>query len=413
MKAEAIYCLEHDSEDCVCADRRSVNGTEPHLPPGKPVVSQVATSPTTLRKNPGKSGSLLLERSGADLASADISSIDTLPLLGVRGYIGLLLATLIVAFPKVGKTTLVLELLREWLGLGYRVLVFTEEPEIAWQLRLREMAGDWSKVRFVFAMNADPNELLGRMQEGDEEIVIVDTVRPVFGIDNENDNSETARKVAPWLADCRRLNKTLVALHHMTKAGGDHGRGISGGHALFASFDTALEIERVPGISNRRLVKGYARLLTPEDLLYQREDDGSLTSLGEAKAVTHDEVVKRVESVLSETWQNRTEIGESLAEPPVGKEMIRRALGELVDKGVAERDPAEDKRGATYKWRILPTSPTTALTKGGRSGQDGSTLEVSKSFDSPPANTKPCSSCGEPTFSSDGLCGPCRDEVAS
>jgi hypothetical protein len=340
----------------------------PDLPQQMPVVSEVQPDIPPLKRGVVSEVGGLIEIGGDELAAAEVRELDTLPLLGVRGYIALLMSTLMYAFPKTGKTTLLLEMLREWVGLGYEILVFTEEARIAWEDRLSDPQF-WRPVRFVLAMNADPRKLLDRASRGTEQIVVIDTLRPVAGIRDENDAAEVGRKLAPWLANMREQHKTLVCFHHGNKAGGDHGRGISGSHALFAAFDAAYEIQRVTGVENRRLIHGYARMFTPSDLLYERQEDGSLKVLGDPTAVQHDEVVQRVTEVVGSDWVTRKELQETLDEPKPSLEMLRRALDDLVRAGSLERDPAEDRRGVAYRWRQpdLPQPPY----KGGNSGSPG------------------------------------------
>lgn len=316
---------------------------------------------------------------GDELASAEIVALPTLPLLGREGYVGKGTATLIAAYPKVGKTTLLAAILAEWASAESPVLVLTEESRLAWEIRLQGAPREvWSYVRFVGAMNAEPSDLLELFTAAPEPTIVVDTARAVFGFRDENDNSDVARKVSPWIAAARERGRTFVVLHHGNKAGGDHGRGISGGHALFGLFDAALEIERVPGVANRRLVRGYARLLTPQDFIYERDEvTGVLGALGDADNVKRDHVRARVEAVLTVEWATRKEIIAELDEPKPGGELVRQVLNDLVSDGEAERDPVEDKAGTTYKWRSLtaeshaPNLPTTAPSIGGRSGSGG------------------------------------------
>jgi hypothetical protein len=335
----------------------------PDLPRQFPVVSGVQPDIPPLKRGVVSEVGGLIEKGGDELVAVQIRELETLPLLGCRGYIALLMSTLFYSYPKTGKTTLLLQLLRDWIALGYRILVFTEEPEIAWERRLSDPDA-WKLVRFVFSMNADPRGLLERARNGTEEIVVADTIRPVAGIRDENDNAEVLRKVAPWLANMRQQAKTPVFFHHGNKAGGDHGRAISGAHALFAAFDAAYEIQRVTGSDNRRLIRGYARMFTPTDLLYECQDDGSLKVLGDPAAVQHDEVIQRVTEVVGCDWITRKELHETLDEPKPSLEMLRRALDDLVRAGSLERDPAEDRRGVAYRWR-QPELPQPPL-KGGK-----------------------------------------------
>ncbi len=108
------------------------------------------------------------------------------------------------------------------------------------------------------------------MKEAEEKVVILDTIRNL-GIlpEKENDNAGIARCLAPWVAAARVKHKTLILVHHGRKGGGEHGEGISGGHALFAAVDVALEVKR-DNVAARRIITAHARLIQPDELLYER-----------------------------------------------------------------------------------------------------------------------------------------------
>lgn len=208
----------------------------------------------------------------ADLARADIPEIETLPLLGCPGYIGIGLSTLIAAYPKSGKTTLVTSLLREWKSLGKRVLYVTEESEILWKHRLHADPDAYDHVWLWLALGTPSDEILSTLTLRDEEIVIVDTLRPFCGWDDEKDNTRVEAAIRPWITACRRSRKTFIGLHHATKAGGEYGRGIAGGHALYGAFDQAIELDFADGGSARR-IHASGRLGFLPDLVYRMSGD--------------------------------------------------------------------------------------------------------------------------------------------
>nr|MBA2600089.1 AAA family ATPase [Actinomycetota bacterium] len=179
------------------------------------------------------------EWTGRQVASKDFGPLEWLDFVGrpciVRGT-----ATLISAYPKVGKTKALRSSVENWRRAGTTILFLTEEGERAWHERLRDAGEEWADVSFVETMNQAPAELLTRTINGPEDIVVVDTARHAFGMRDENDNAEVARRSAPWIAGARTAGKTLVVSVHENKAGGEHGRGISGGHALFGAFDAAV-----------------------------------------------------------------------------------------------------------------------------------------------------------------------------
>jgi hypothetical protein len=107
----------------------------------------------------------------------------------------------------------------------------------------------------------------------------------------------------------------------------------------------------VPGVSNRRIVKGIARHISPPELIYERDEDGNMCALGESHAVELGDVIERLGQIVTEEWQTRRQILDSLDEPRPGQTVVGRdALNALVRKGEIYRDPAEDKKGATYRY---------------------------------------------------------------
>src|SRR5262249_28581746 len=148
-------------------------------------------------------------------------------------------------------------------------LYFTEEPRSIWRGRLAQAAGPWTGLRLVFALGVPHLELLARIRDGEEDVIIIDTIRNLRILPaDESDNGAVARALTPWIASARERGKTLLLLHHTRKGAGDHGESISGGHALLGAVDIALEIRR-DNQANRRMIRGYARLIQPEDLLYE------------------------------------------------------------------------------------------------------------------------------------------------
>jgi hypothetical protein len=313
---------------------------EPHLARiGKSMPGQV-----------GEGG--LVEIRGSELVNARTPALETLPLLGARGYIGVQTSTLIAAYPKVGKTTLLREMLEEWAREGHEVLVLTEEPQMAWELRLFEADPElWDRVVFVPCLGVATEALLERAGAGAEDVVVHDTLRSVVRFTDETNNAEVATAVNPWIALAREGDKTFVALHHTTKSAAEHGKGIAGGHALFGVFDAALEVLRMAESPTRRRIRCYARLLNPPELAYEL-DGTRLRSLGDAGQVHRADVRNEVRGLVgTEKWATVNEVRAELDDPKPSARLLREVMGELVSAGALERDPRQDKRGATYKYR--------------------------------------------------------------
>jgi predicted ATP-dependent serine protease len=284
--------------------------------------------------------------------------LDYLPLLGQDGYLVRGWSHLLAGYPRSGKTELLAACCRDWLAMGERVLYSTEEPRSIWQQRLARAGCSWTGMQIVFALGAKPADLLARAQRGEEGIVVVDSIRNLglLGAD-ENDNAALARAVSPWI-QAMRGHKTLVLTHHSRKGNGEHGEGIAGGHALLGLVDIALELRYDPAAS-RRLVRAYARLIQPAELMYERRQDGSMQAIGSPESVGINEVRKRVREAIDDEWLKISEVCQRLGEPQPSLRQVRNALQAEAEAGTLERDPPHDCKGKTVLWRRKAAEQTT------------------------------------------------------
>jgi hypothetical protein len=84
------------------------------------------------------------------------------------------------------------------------------------------------------------------------KLVILDSVSTLFGLEEENSNSEWNNKVNPFLRDLRALNVACLLLHH---AGKDNKRGLRGASAMGAM---AHNIFRLTTHDSKAIEKGEA-----------------------------------------------------------------------------------------------------------------------------------------------------------
>src|SRR5262249_35953346 len=295
-----------------------------------------------------------LARGGADL------QLHFLPLLGQDGYLVRGWSHLIAGYPRCGKTELVTACCRDWLAAGERILYLTEEPRAIWQHRLARAGADtWNGMRLVFGLGANPLELWARARDGNETLIVADAIRNLglTGPD-ENDNAALARQLTPWVAGARARDKTLILAHHDRKGGGQHGEAIAGGHALLGVVDIALELvhDTAPG---RRLIRAYARIIQPAELVYEREPDGTMRALGAPEAVGMAEVRRRVREALDAEWLKTADVRDRLDEPKPAIQQVRNALRTEAEAGTIDRDPPLSESGErkTQRWRLAAAAP--------------------------------------------------------
>jgi DNA-binding transcriptional ArsR family regulator len=121
----------------------------------------------------------------------------------------------------------------------------------------------------------------------------------------------------------------------------------------------------------------------PESI-YEMDEQGNLKLLGDPNKLALEEVLARVQEVLTAEWQLVKDIAKYLEEPSPSQESVRQALDTLGDRGLAERNPPLSegrKPGNTYRWRAVQPNlqPTWSIDGGkvvGLSEKDSSDREV-------------------------------------
>lgn len=334
--------------DASCADAWNALGEQ--------FLAKLARNPVNPSQGSAETDQVLLDEVDASelVTGCTSTKLDFLPLLGRDGYIVEGWSNLLAGYPRCGKTDLITACCPTWLEARKSILYMTEESRPIWEQRLARLRASWDGMRVIFALGASTLQLLDRMAKGEESVVIVDSMRNlgILSMD-ENNNSAVAAAIAPWVAKARHKRKTLILVHHMRKGAGEHGEGISGAHALLGAVDLAMEIRR-ENQPNRRLIRAYARLIQPPDLLYERTGDGRLVAMGEPKVVCQAEVQQRALEVLDGEWAKTAEVAERLDDPKPSAEQLRKALLAEAKAGRIERDPpltATKSAGKTLRWR--------------------------------------------------------------
>jgi hypothetical protein len=292
---------------------------------------------------------------------------EVLPLLGEREppVFQRRLSLILASPPKAGKTTLLYAEAREWAQAGATILFISEEPELVWYQRLEAEEADdevLDRITLLPALGESPDSLLERVSQGQEEIVVLDTAK-ILGVEDENDAANVNRMITPWVVKARETSKTLIVAHHMRKGGGRAVEALAGSYSWAALFDTVVEIELDEQDSRRRL-RAVGRLLPSCKLLYELRE-GELVLLGSPEEVELEAAKERVLEELTGEWMTTTQVHGALGDPKPSNEQVRRALNSLAAEGKVERNPAwsEGQRsGATYRWRIPATSPTSPPT---------------------------------------------------
>jgi predicted ATP-dependent serine protease len=284
-----------------------------------------------------------------ELLKAGISEEpESLPMLGTLGYFLKGWSHLVAGYPKCGKTELVFASVREWLPEGLSVLWFSEESRAVWQQRLVRHPDLPPGLSLVCAIGAEQSDMLDLARSRTDDVVIIDTLRNLLGLRDENDNAEVARTLGPWET---LTGKTRIYLHHERKMGGEHGQAIAGGGAFLGIVDRAIELKYDPHDTKRRQLVVHSRITEAPDLLYELGEDG-LKVLGQPDEIALLQVKQRLRETLNVDFQKLVDIQE-LLDPKPSRSQLQKALREMFRDREVERDPADDKSGATYRWRLI------------------------------------------------------------
>jgi hypothetical protein len=127
----------------------------------------------------------------AEVTAQGIPAVTFKPFLGRDGYVVKGWSHLVAAFPKTGKTELMVRAVADW--PDDRILYVTEEPKSVWQARLLKLPPRYNHLGLFFGLGVQQEEIFERIKGGTETVFILDTIRNLLGLGDETDNSAMAR----------------------------------------------------------------------------------------------------------------------------------------------------------------------------------------------------------------------------
>lgn len=232
-----------------------------------------------------------------------------------------------------------------------RILWITEEPRSLWRARVRrfpELASP--SLILIFASGRPWSELLADLRREEADVVIVDTLRAVCGIIDENDQAAVTAVIQPLIFVTRQKGWALVLVHHLRKSAADVGLGHAGSHALVGLVDVAVELHRDRHAATRRICKAVSRFdATPPDWVAELRGN-ELHALGDSASLAAAEITRRVEAVLDEVPRRREEIA-ALLEPAPSRGALHAALATLLREEKAVRE-GRGTKGDPHRWSV-------------------------------------------------------------
>lgn len=290
-----------------------------------------------------------------------------------HGYIYPGCTTMLSALWKVGKTSLISQLLRSWMHeetfLGQKIskaraLYVSEEGDATWEERtlkygLRESDHHgW----FLRPFSTQPTlqqwqDFIGLtsfiMNRDGFDVLVIDTLSKIWPVKDENSAGEVAQAINSFDM-VTKAGRSVLAVHHMRKGGGENFTASRGSGAASAAFDILLEYSREEGgfgpkSKTKRVLNKTGRWNEhgPETMVIDFVND-ELVSLGDRDEV--EKVIRRksIYEVLDDfQFLSVDEIRELSGQR---KDTVIKQLEDLVDGGEVETT-GTGSRGSKKKFR--------------------------------------------------------------
>lgn len=281
-----------------------------------------------------------------------------------HGYLAEGTVTLLAGRPKVGKSTLVFELMAA-IGAGRpccsratrrsRIVILSEERASTFADKARRTTWpDGIEVLLHHSAYGVPwPEIVGRAAEqaGADGLLIVDTLADFAELlaDTENAAGAVQTAVRP-LQEAAAGGCAVLVVAHQRKAAGEHGEAIRGSNALTAAVDVVLELERAAALGpNARVLRAVSRFSEgADDLVLALTEDG-YESRGELEGAIAAAERDRVADALGKAGE--TTADELAGALELAKPTVQRHLNALLVAGRAARAGA-GKKGDPYRWSL-------------------------------------------------------------
>lgn len=166
------------------------------------------------------------------------------------------------------------------------------------------------------------------VRENNIGLVVVDTLSRFWNLEDENDNAEALRALAPLSNIVRSTGCTVLLVHHNGKGEGVGGKEIRGASALFGAVDQALLLKHHgEQRATFRRIETFGRFdATPPEIIIQLDEDtGSYKLIGTQKDARIETIRHQIRSWLEGNPGPHT-VGSLVAAIKVPKSSIHRAL---------------------------------------------------------------------------------------
>jgi hypothetical protein len=316
---------------------------------------------------------------------------------------------LVVAAPKVGKTSLILEAIGSWsrgeafLGREFHgecpsvLIVGTDQPQSDWG-RMLQKVGLVSQERRILAplvglfhsgtpLQLDPEgieKIASYAKKHPGLLVLVDSYsRCISSLGLSERDAEVVGPLADLQEAVAPYGATLVVIHHSNKGAHDSGSMASrGSTALPAAVSQILHLQRLEASQEQQGASAGKRMLTtegrggaPEKFLIELDQEGRWIFKGDGDALLREQERQRIISSLTERQSIALEHLEEVWDQTEGKQGLsadllaslmglsgaspsraaRHLLEQLKEKGLARKVIQSDGKSQGTLARYAPT----------------------------------------------------------
>jgi len=295
-----------------------------------------------------------------------------------EGLIGKDTVSLFSGHFKAGKTTFLLSMLAAIeRGTPFldretrptRALVLSEQGGVTLAPMLRKAGLEHARLYTRAHLHRGPwaqvVEAASREAETfDCRIVVVDTFASWAQLaeGQEQDAGATGEALGHVLRAAEARGQTWILLHHLRKAGGEHGLGARGSGNIGAQVDTLLELNRVQGQETARKLSALGRLEGLIDTLVIDLTEDGYQVVGSTQDLAQHVSQERFEALAREVLEyvdeypgrTRREIEEAI---PGRRQALRTTLAHLVRHGRIEVRPGAGNSQRREYHRPPPVGP--------------------------------------------------------
>jgi DNA-binding transcriptional regulator GbsR (MarR family) len=263
--------------------------------------------------------------------------------------------SLVIAKPKVGKTTFAFNLavavsrgdhlLGRKTQKGPVVYLALEEKRREVQKKLSQIGITDEPLIFHFgpAPFEAMQEVIPLIEETGAKLLVIDILQKFCRVKDLNDYAQVTRALEPLMATARQFNCHIQLLHHAGKKDRPDGDDILGSTGLLGGVDTSIHIKK----RNKESRVLFTIQRYGEDLIETvviLEADGTLKSTGNREEVEVGETIPGIIEALEEGPLTEKEIWERVGK---GHSIVSKALRQLVEQKKINRT-GKGKRGDPF-----------------------------------------------------------------